>query len=73
MVLSTTGRELLVWFRAGEANSGRAEQYACQIAAMVEQWRTQFHQHSMQQTAADFPFGYIQVPPLCRWLSHTAS
>ncbi|KAK7107962.1 hypothetical protein V1264_015781 [Littorina saxatilis] len=58
-LLSTTLYGAL-WYQ-GESNSGRAEQYGCQISNMVKQWRTQFHQQSLHQTSNSFPFGYVQL------------
>ena len=45
----------------GEANLDHAEEYACQMRAMVAQWRSQFYLQSLGETKADFPFGYVQV------------
>lgn len=48
---------------AGEQNSGHSGQYSCQIQALLKRWRSSFNTQSLAETAADFPFGYVQVSP----------
>ncbi|KAK7107967.1 sialate O-acetylesterase-like isoform X2 [Littorina saxatilis] len=51
-----------IWYQ-GESNSYHYDRYSCQIIAMLKEWRKQFHQQSLQQTSANFPFGYVQLAP----------
>lgn len=49
-----------VWWQ-GESNGGAPVKYGCQLPAMIEQWRQGWHAGSNGQTAADFPFGVVQL------------
>jgi hypothetical protein len=44
---------------SGEANRGNFEPYACQLAAMIRDWRVKWNQ--LSSTASDYPFGVVQV------------
>ncbi|KAF0030797.1 hypothetical protein F2P81_017528 [Scophthalmus maximus] len=47
---------------AGESNSMyHQDEYKCSFPAMVDDWRTAFHEGSGGQTASDFPFGFVQL------------
>lgn len=47
---------------SGEANAEyHKDEYNCSFPAMIDDWRLAFHQGSGQQTAPDFPFGFVQV------------
>ncbi|PVD29018.1 hypothetical protein C0Q70_11615 [Pomacea canaliculata] len=58
-ILGTTFLGAL-WYQ-GESNANHVSKYSCQIKAMVARWRSLFSQHSMNETEADFPFGYVQL------------
>ena len=46
----------------GESNTGvNMEKYNCSFPAMIDDWRSSFHEASGGQTALDFPFGFVQV------------
>ncbi|XP_076444485.1 sialate O-acetylesterase-like [Babylonia areolata] len=49
-----------LWYQ-GEANVRHPTEYSCQMKSLVQEWRRQFHQESLQQTSLDFPFGYVQL------------
>lgn len=49
-----------IWWQ-GESNGGAPVKYGCQLPAMIEQWRQGWHAGSNGQTAADFPFGVVQL------------
>ncbi|XP_070761395.1 sialate O-acetylesterase isoform X2 [Enoplosus armatus] len=50
-----------LWYQ-GEANAAyHQEKYNCCFPAMIDDWRMAFHQGSGQQTALDFPFGFVQL------------
>ncbi|KAK7478874.1 hypothetical protein BaRGS_00029855 [Batillaria attramentaria] len=49
-----------LWYQ-GEANLPHPEVYDCLTKSMVREWRAQFHNNSMGETRADFPFGYVQL------------
>ncbi|XP_068601809.1 sialate O-acetylesterase [Brachionichthys hirsutus] len=50
-----------IWYQ-GESNTGyHQDQYSCSFPAMIDDWRTAFHQSSGGQTAPDFPFGFVQL------------
>ncbi|XP_025099725.1 sialate O-acetylesterase-like [Pomacea canaliculata] len=52
----------VLWYQ-GEQNSGHSGQYSCQIQALLKRWRSSFNTQSLAETAADFPFGYVQLAP----------
>jgi len=52
-----------VWYQ-GESNSGSPVAYGCQQPALVADWRTKWHAASGGHTAADFPFGVVQLAPV---------
>ncbi|KAM6946328.1 sialate O-acetylesterase [Aplochiton taeniatus] len=59
-----------IWYQ-GEANTEyHQEQYSCAFPAMIDDWRMAFHQSSGGQTAADFPFGFVQ---LCTYIKGSKS
>ncbi|XP_025099241.1 sialate O-acetylesterase-like [Pomacea canaliculata] len=58
-ILGTTFLGAL-WYQ-GESNANHASKYSCQIKALVTRWRSLFSQHSMGETEANFPFGYVQL------------
>lgn len=59
-----------IWYQ-GEANTVyHQEQYSCAFPVMIDDWRMAFHQGSGGQTAADFPFGFVQ---LCTWSKNSES
>ncbi|KAK7478873.1 hypothetical protein BaRGS_00029854 [Batillaria attramentaria] len=49
-----------LWYQ-GETNADHTAEYSCQMEALVREWRKQFNSHSMGETRADFPFGYVQL------------
>ncbi|KAK5607518.1 hypothetical protein CRENBAI_016797 [Crenichthys baileyi] len=50
-----------IWYQ-GEANAEyHKDKYNCSFPAMINDWRMAFHQGSGQQTALDFPFGFVQL------------
>ncbi|KAK7476215.1 hypothetical protein BaRGS_00032569 [Batillaria attramentaria] len=49
-----------IWYQ-GESNSGHYAKYSCQIQALVNRWREQFNQQSLNETDREFPFGYVQL------------
>ncbi|XP_035479437.1 sialate O-acetylesterase [Scophthalmus maximus] len=50
-----------IWYQ-GESNSMyHQDEYKCSFPAMVDDWRTAFHEGSGGQTASDFPFGFVQL------------
>uniref|UniRef100_A0A8C5EK07 Sialate O-acetylesterase-like n=1 Tax=Gouania willdenowi TaxID=441366 RepID=A0A8C5EK07_GOUWI len=50
-----------IWYQ-GEANTKyHQDKYNCSFPAMIDDWRMAFHQGSGGQTAADFPFGFVQL------------
>ncbi|XP_019950841.2 sialate O-acetylesterase [Paralichthys olivaceus] len=50
-----------IWYQ-GESNTGHnQDEYNCSFPAMIDDWRMAFHQGSGGQTAADFPFGFVQL------------
>ncbi|XP_046891749.1 sialate O-acetylesterase [Hypomesus transpacificus] len=50
-----------IWYQ-GEANTQyHQEHYSCAFPTMIYDWRMSFHQSSGGQTAADFPFGFVQL------------
>nr|KAG5691597.1 hypothetical protein BaRGS_023725 [Batillaria attramentaria] len=49
-----------IWYQ-GESNAGQPTKYACQIKAMIDSWRRNFHEQSLNLTADDFYFGYVQL------------
>ncbi|KAH3888285.1 sialate O-acetylesterase-like [Dreissena polymorpha] len=51
-----------IWYQ-GESNAGKPQLYACQIEAMISDWRAKFHQASKNQTSNTFPFGFVQLAP----------
>ncbi|KAJ8368837.1 hypothetical protein SKAU_G00088650 [Synaphobranchus kaupii] len=67
-----------IWYQ-GEANTNyNLLKYACSFPAMIDDWRATFHEGSGGQTAADFPFGFVQIStdvkssqsesfPILRW------
>ena len=50
----------VVWWQ-GESNGGAPVPYGCQMAALVADWRAKWHAGSGGATAADFPFGVVQL------------
>lgn len=50
-----------IWYQ-GEANAGyHKDLYNCSFPAMIDDWRAAFHKGSENQTALDFPFGFVQL------------
>ncbi|XP_034459258.1 sialate O-acetylesterase [Hippoglossus hippoglossus] len=50
-----------IWYQ-GESNADlNQDEYNCSFPAMIDDWRMAFHQGSGGQTAADFPFGFVQL------------
>jgi sialate O-acetylesterase len=53
-----------VWYQ-GESDSthpgGAADGYNCTFPAMLADWRKQWHAGTNGETAADFPFGFVQL------------
>ncbi|CAL8351320.1 unnamed protein product [Lota lota] len=50
-----------IWYQ-GEANTYvNTETYNCSFPAMIDDWRSSFHEGSGGQTALDFPFGFVQL------------
>ncbi|XP_067675186.1 sialate O-acetylesterase-like isoform X2 [Haliotis asinina] len=49
-----------IWYQ-GESNAGHYRQYSCQFQAMISDWRQKFHQASLGETSASFPFGFVQL------------
>ncbi|XP_028817839.1 sialate O-acetylesterase isoform X3 [Denticeps clupeoides] len=50
-----------IWYQ-GEANSAyNRDKYNCTFPSMIDDWRTAFHSGSGNQTASDFPFGFVQL------------
>ncbi|KAG9348531.1 hypothetical protein JZ751_002267 [Albula glossodonta] len=50
-----------IWYQ-GEANTVfNKDKYACTFPTMIDDWRAAFHEGSGGQTAADFPFGFVQL------------
>ncbi|KAM9359707.1 sialate O-acetylesterase [Symphorus nematophorus] len=50
-----------IWYQ-GEENAGyHQEKYNCSFPAMIDDWRMAFQQGSGNQTAQDFPFGFVQL------------
>ena len=46
----------------GESNTVvNMDVYNCSFPAMIDDWRSSFHEASGGQTALDFPFGFVQV------------
>ena len=46
----------------GESNAIiNMNKYNCSFPAMIDDWRSSFHEASGGQTALDFPFGFVQV------------
>lgn len=62
-LLTEENNSKLLPVSAGEQNSGHSGQYSCQIQALLKRWRSSFNTQSLAETAADFPFGYVQVSP----------
>ncbi|KAJ1174756.1 hypothetical protein NDU88_000048 [Pleurodeles waltl] len=68
----------VIWYQ-GEANTNlNTELYNCTFPAMIEDWRTSFHEGSEGQTDRYFPFGFVQLStnqksesndnfPIIRW------
>eukprot|EP00936_MAST-01D_sp_MAST-1D-sp1_P000222 g222.t1 len=50
----------VVWWQ-GESNGGAPVPYGCQMPALVADWRVKWHAASEGRTAADFPFGVVQL------------
>ncbi|XP_049339723.1 sialate O-acetylesterase isoform X1 [Astyanax mexicanus] len=58
----------VIWYQ-DEANAqSNHDKYSCTFPAMIDDWRMMFHTGSDSQTAADFPFGFVQ---LCTYRKHT--
>ena len=57
--LTTTIRGA-IWYQ-GESNANAAGKYGCQLPAMVSSWRKAWHAMTDGETAADFPFGVVQI------------
>ncbi|XP_072309847.1 sialate O-acetylesterase-like [Eucyclogobius newberryi] len=50
-----------IWYQ-GEANTNyHKDLYNCSFPAMIDDWRTAFHEGSGGQSAIDFPFGFVQL------------
>lgn len=50
-----------IWYQ-GEANTFyHKDLYNCSFPAMIDDWRAAFHEGSENQTAIDFPFGFVQL------------
>ncbi|KAG7278504.1 hypothetical protein CRUP_004113 [Coryphaenoides rupestris] len=50
-----------IWYQ-GESNSFvNTEVYNCSFPAMIDDWRSSFHEGSGGQTAIDFPFGFLST------------
>lgn len=50
-----------IWYQ-GEANTDyHKDLYNCSFPAMIDDWRDAFHKGSGNQTANDFPFGFVQL------------
>lgn len=50
-----------IWYQ-GEANTDyHKDVYNCSFPAMIDDWRASFHRGSENQTAMDFPFGFVQL------------
>ena len=46
----------------GENNANaNPEMYSCSFPAMISDWREKWYLASNQQTAGQFPFGFVQV------------
>ncbi|XP_059931694.1 sialate O-acetylesterase [Gadus macrocephalus] len=58
-----------IWYQ-GESNTVvNKEVYNCSFPAMIDDWRSSFHEASGGQTALNFPFGFVQLAPgVCRAL-----
>ncbi|XP_046342766.2 sialate O-acetylesterase-like [Haliotis rufescens] len=50
----------VLWYQ-GENNAHHPDRYACEFPAMIADWRSKFHQRSLGETEADFPFGFVQL------------
>lgn len=58
----------VIWYQ-GEANADyHQDKYNCSFPTMVDDWRMAFHQGSGEQTALDFPFGFVQ---LCTFIKNS--
>ncbi|XP_011604824.2 sialate O-acetylesterase [Takifugu rubripes] len=50
-----------IWYQ-GESNANyHQDKYNCSFPAMIDDWRMAFHRGSGGNTAADFPFGFVQL------------
>jgi sialate O-acetylesterase len=53
-----------IWYQ-GESDAehpgGKYDGYNCTFPAMIEGWRSHYHEGSDGETAADFPFGLVQL------------
>ncbi|XP_034023873.1 sialate O-acetylesterase [Thalassophryne amazonica] len=50
-----------IWYQ-GESNAiYNRDNYSCSFPAMIDDWRMTFHQGSGEQTAKEFPFGFVQL------------
>ncbi|CAL8360884.1 unnamed protein product [Merluccius merluccius] len=50
-----------IWYQ-GESNALiNMNKYNCSFPAMIDDWRSSFHEASGGQTALDFPFGFVQL------------
>lgn len=62
-LLNTTIKGAVWW--QGEADSrhpgGAYDGYNCTFPEMIADWRAKWHAGTQQQTAADFPFGLVQL------------
>ena len=58
-----------IWYQGetdtqpGGCSQDRSRRYNCTFPAMVRDWRDKFSQASLNATAADFPFGVVQLAP----------
>lgn len=50
-----------IWYQ-GEANTGyERDLYDCLFAKMIENWRQNWYESTMQSTNPSFPFGFVQL------------
>ncbi|KAG9348530.1 hypothetical protein JZ751_002266 [Albula glossodonta] len=50
-----------IWYQGEDNTIYHLDKYACSFPAMIDDWRATFHEGSGGQTAADFPFGFVQL------------
>lgn len=57
-----------IWYQ-GEANRAyNTDKYNCTFPKMIEYWRQTWHERTNGTTDLQFPFGFVQVNCVLRWI-----